>query len=139
MTYPQEAIEKLTETIQTDSPATLNWLINNGYKELTMITEAACGDDKSLEWLIRNKHIIIAAFINAVREDSKAFDLLFKLKAFVWAAAANVVNGDKKAAVWLRDNKLEYFVKFAVILKEKIRRDSDEGLMNSITKVGSPY
>ena len=139
MIYPQEAIEKLTDTIQSDFPAALNWLIDNDYKELTMISDAACGADKPLEWLIRNKYIELAAFVNAVREDSQAFNLLFKLKAFHWAATANVVNGDKKAAAWLRGNKLEHYVKLAVVLKEKIIRDSDEGFMDSMTKVGSPF
>lgn len=139
MNYSKEAIEKLTDFIHKDSADTFNWLVNNGYTELAMLKDAVLGDGKSLEWLMRNKKIHLAAFVNAVREDTKAFDILFKLKVFHWAATANIINGDDKAAGWLKVNKLDHYILLALVMKEKIRRDSDDDFNESMMKVGSPF
>ena len=133
LTYSLEVIEKLKEYIDENEYAE-SWLHRNEYTFLMKMLDAAIfRDSKAMEYLLLNKHFVLAAFVNAIWEDKKALKLLMDKKEFIWAAMANFINGDESAGVFLKNNKLEAYLKLAEKIQLKIRKlnDRNTNIFNS--------
>lgn len=126
--YSIYAIDQFTKHVLLQDTSALNWLIENGYKELIAVIDAVRDDKKAFQFLINSKHFELAAFVNTIWEDEKAFKFLIDNKAFDWAACANIINGDDKAEeALLRANK-KHFVQLAHAIQGRIREDGDRNM-----------
>lgn len=123
MNYSKEVIEKVTEMLGNSTNA-FNWLMENNYRELTILVDGLGGSAHAPKWLRENNHGIIAAFLAAIYEDdNEAFQYLMKNKAVVWAATVNAQQGDKGAKAWLKKNNLDHFNMLAEMISRKFKSE----------------
>jgi hypothetical protein len=123
MSYPKEAIEKLAQLVDRSTSA-YNWLVENNYRELTVLAEGLGGREGALQWLLDHKHGMLAAFFAAMYDDNgEAFQYLLKNKGTIWAATVNAQRGDKGAKAWLMKNNLQHYAILAEKIAEKFKRE----------------
>ncbi len=123
MNYSKEVIEKVSEMLGNSTNA-FNWLIENNYRELTVLVDGLGGSPQAAKWLRDNKHGVIAAFLAAMYDDDgEAFQYLMKNKAFVWAATVNAQRGDKGARAWLKKNNLDHYNMLAEKIAQKFKSE----------------
>lgn len=128
MNYTKQIIELFTKWIETNDAAVLNWLTENGFKELIILKTALLeGDEGATTWLIKNKPVL-GAFVKAVNDDQEAFKWLMQNKMIHWAAVANTINNDEKAEMMLRLNKLGHYADLAIKIKGTIENNNTNDL-----------
>lgn len=125
MNYPKQAIEKLTKLIGGEVSA-LNWLADNGYKDLVIAGSGICGNETAVASLKKENKPVLAAFVETVNGDKNAFKWLTNNKHYTWAATANAALKDKEAMKWLIKFKLEHFADLSKSISKQQKKNEDE-------------
>jgi hypothetical protein len=111
-----------------------NWLLNNGFKELTVFNQALYLKDEARDWLIKNRFPHLMAFINAMEGNKKAQEWLrmHGLDDYFYMALA--IDGEMDGWNWLKINQAQELFALATILKNI--KDKIEEAHNDIHRFG---
>lgn len=125
LNYPKQAIEKLAQLLDGDVSA-LNWLADNGYKDLVIAGSGICGNETAVASLKKEKKTVLAAFVETVNGDKNSFKWLTNNKHFTWAATANAALKDRGAMKWLTKFKLYHFAELSEAIKRRHKKNDDD-------------
>jgi len=105
------------ETFSEDDGEFLNWLLENGYRELAALSSGIRGSQHATTWLMKNKYPHLAAFDNAVGGSETAYKWLLDNQHDLLAVFVDAINDNMEALSWFKKNDLEVFIH----LSRKIR------------------
>ena len=114
MIYSKSQIELLAAILKSELAVRqkLRKMLAESAPELVALEAALMGEVPPMEYLLKS-HRMLAVFTSAVHKNRSALKVLLAKKEFIWAATANMTNGDENAALWLKKNHLEHFMKLA--------------------------
>lgn len=105
-----------------DNGAEFNkWLLENGYPELSALSEAIRGSERATKWLMDNKFYHLAALDAAIDNKTAAFQWLQRYDYKIRVLLVEAVHGNQSAINILTTNNLDIFL----IIAQKIRKYLD--------------
>lgn len=100
----------------------LNYLNDNGYKELVMATHAIRLKDKARDWLMKNGYPHVMAMINAAEGNRQALEWLKMNDFLILYNMARAIDDEKEGFAWLKHNATQDIF----ILTTSIKKVKDE-------------
>lgn len=104
----------------------LNYLLDNGYKELVMATHAIRLKEKARTWLMKNGYPHLMAFINAAEGNKQATNWLLKNNFSLLYNMAIAIDGDPEGFKWLNQNSTQEYFFLTRIIKD-VKDEIEEG------------
>ncbi|PKR80508.1 hypothetical protein CW751_09025 [Brumimicrobium salinarum] len=96
----------------------LNYLLENGYKELVMATHAIRLKDKARDWLMENGYPHLMAMINAAEGNKQALSWLRKNNFHLLYNMARAIDGDAEGFKWINTNSTQEWFYLTKVIKE---------------------
>lgn len=100
----------------------LEYLLNNGYKELVMATHAIKLKDKARNWLMENGYPHLMAMINAAEGNQQALRWLNKNDFKLFYHMAIAIDGEKEGFIWINRHATQDLF----LLTKSIKKVKDE-------------
>jgi len=135
--YPFDALKKLSAAIREEKGAQ-QWLVDNGYHELSEFWDAYLGIEKSFQWLKNNGYLYFAALIDAMNGVSRAKAWLVQNGYRSLAAFADAAEGNKSAVVFLLNTPEKMWLDVAKAIHEYHKKKEKKGFWG-IFNLGNPY
>ena len=107
-------------------PELLNYLLDNGYKELVMATHAIRLKEKARTWLMKNGYPHLMAFINAAEGNKQATNWLLKNNFLLLYNMAIAIDDDPQGFKWLNQNSTQEYFFLTRIIKD-VKDEIEEG------------
>ena len=101
--YPAKIILAWSKAVEGNREI-LNWLGENGYKELAVACWAINLEDEARTWLMDNGYPHLMAFINAAEGNQRAQKWLEQHGFQVYLHMSRAIDGDIEAYKWLQKN-----------------------------------
>jgi len=117
LSYPPKILMAFGETFSEEKGEFLNWLLENGYPELSALSNGIRGSKEAAAWLFKNKFPHFAAFDNAVGGSEQAYKWLLDNEHDLLAVFVDAINNNMEALAWFKNHDLEIFIH----LSRKIR------------------
>ncbi|MBW7867957.1 MAG: hypothetical protein H3C31_06505 [Brumimicrobium sp.] len=95
----------------------LDYLFNNGYKELTMTIHAYYHKPEAIDWLMQNGFPHLLALVNASEGNEEASEWLQKNNFLLLHNIALAISGEKEGFEWLKQNSTQEFYYLTLNLK----------------------
>ena len=114
MIYSKNQIELLAEALK-GSPQARQRLMDEA-PELVMLEAGLMTEVPAMEWLLQHNKLL-ALFMDAVHGNKSAVKVLMLKKEYGLAAVANYTNGDDEAGLWLRNHRLDHYLRLAEGIK----------------------
>lgn len=121
LNYPPKILMAFGETFSEEKGEFLNWLLENGYPELSALSNSIRGSEEATDWLMKNKFPQLAALDNAIGGSEQAYKWLVDNEHDLLAVFVDAINNKMEALAWLKKSKLEIFIH----LSRKIRNFSE--------------
>ncbi len=99
--YPAKVILAWSKAVEGNQKL-MQWLSENGYRELAVSCWAINLEDDARAWLMDNGYPHLMAFINAAEGNTKALNWLEKHGFQTYAKMALAIDGDQDAYFWLQ-------------------------------------
>lgn len=115
-TYPTKILLAFTEAVGGNEDL-FEWLLNNGYPELALLSKSLRGGETSNRLLIQQKFPQFAAFDAAIHADVRAIIWLKKHKFIFLIRLADASRGTEIALKWFEKQNLKIFVMLAIKIK----------------------
>jgi hypothetical protein len=115
-TYPTKILLAFTEAAGGNEDL-FEWLLNNGYPELALLSKSLRGGETSNQILIQKKFPQFAAFDAAIHRDVRAIMWLKKHKFIFLIRLADASRGSEIALKWFEKQNLKIFVMLAIKIK----------------------
>lgn len=114
------------------------WLVENGYRELSEFWDAYCGIEKSFKWLLDNGFRHFAAAVDAASGEDKAKLWLIANGYRELAAFISASEGNKPAVAFLLQSKYKEWVGIAHEIFEYNRKRNKglKGFFNTLNPFG---
>ncbi|RYM32760.1 hypothetical protein ERX46_11895 [Brumimicrobium glaciale] len=104
----------------------LNYLLENGYKELVMAAHAIRLKEKARTWLMKNGYPHVMAMINAAEGNQQALRWLQVNNFTLFYNMAIAIDGDAEGFKWINQNSTqEYF--FLTRIITDVKDEIEEG------------
>ena len=124
ITYPAKIILAWTKSLEGNVEIT-SWLLNNGYKELVMASQAINLKSDARDWLMNNGYPHLMAMINAAEGKVQAQTWLKNQSLDQLYHMALAIDGERDSWEWLgRNVSVDIFLLTKTI--EKIKNDIEE-------------
>lgn len=136
--YPIEVFERLVLCARENDELAQQWLVDNGYPELSEFWDAFVGVEKSFQWLMQNGYKQLAATVDAMSGDDKAKVFLITSGNRELAAFAEACDGKANAVNWL----IQFGHKGWILLAREIQLREKKGEKNffwNLLNFGNPF
>lgn len=107
----------------------LDYLYENGYKELVMATHAIRLKDEAVDWLMKNGYPHFMAMINAAEGNQQALEWLKKNNFLLFYNMALAIESEDEGFKWINQNSTQeifYLTKCIKTVKEEIERGHND-------------
>lgn len=104
----------------------LNYLLENGFKELVMASHAIRLKDKARNWLMKNGYPHIMAMINGAEGNKQALNWLLKNNFLLLYNMAIAIDGEAKGFHWINKNSSQEYFLLTKIIKD-VKDEIEEG------------
>jgi hypothetical protein len=136
--YPIEALNKLSAAIRNEEDAQ-QWLVDNGYRELSEFWDAYEEVEKSFQWLKNNGYLQFAALIDAMSGNVTAKTWLLR-NDYRWLAAfADAAEGNKTAIDYLITTPEKLWLTVAKTIYDYEKKKKKRGFLSTLFNLGNPY
>lgn len=134
--YPVEALSHLAAAIR-DEKGAQQWLVDNGYRELSEFWDAYVGIEKSFKWLLASGFRHFAATVDAASGNDQAKLWLIKSGYRELSAIVDASEGNKVAVAFLLNSDYKDWVGITHEIFEYNKRKK-KGFWN-ILNFGNPF
>ena len=135
--YSSEALKKLCGTIQGEK-GSQQWLVENGYRELSEFWDAYEDMEKSFQWLKNNGFIHFAATVDAMSGNDTAKVWLIQNGYRMLAALSDASEGNKTAVMWMLKFNHKGWLEVAKAIYDYNKKKKKKGFW-SFLNFGNPY
>ena len=135
--YESVALKKLCAAIRGEEGAQ-QWLLENGYRELSEFWDAYQDDEKSFQWLKGNGYIHFAALVDAMSGKDSAKAWLLVNRFVVLGILVDAAAGNKSAVESLLKAGERGWALVAKEIFDWERKKNKKGIWN-IFNLGNPY
>lgn len=115
--YPPKILMAFGESFSEEKGEFTNWLLENGYPELSALSSGIKGSTEAPIWLMKNKFPHLAALDNAINGSAEAYKWLMEHNHDILAVFVDAINNKTESLAWFRKHDLEIFIH----LSRKIR------------------
>lgn len=136
--YPIEVFEHLALCARNNDEVAQQWLVENGYQEMSEFWDAFEGVEKSFKWLMENNYKPLAATVDAMAGDDKAKVFLITSGNRELAAFADACENKAAAVNWL----IQFGHKGWILLAREIsarEKKSEKGFFWNLLNFGNPF
>ena len=135
--YSNSVLQKLCEMIREEEGAQ-QWLVDNGYRELSEFWDAYEDVEKSFQWLKNNGFLHFAALVDAMSGNEQAKMWLMQSNHMVLAVFADAAEGNKSAVMWMLKSGEKGWLAVAKEIYDYEKKKRKKGIW-SIFNFGNPY
>ena len=107
--YDTKVLLAFNESLKNDKKFT-QFLIENGFPELSALSCAILSDTEALDWLFNNGYPEFGVLSNAIDNEELAIKWLEKYDCSFLSIFAAACRKNDKAIKWFVDNNLELFI-----------------------------
>lgn len=107
----------------------MNYLFENGYKELTMAAHAIRLKDEARDWLMENGYPHLMAMINAAEGNEQAQQWLKMNNYLLFYNMAIAIDGEAEGFKWINQNSTQeifYLTRIIKQVKDDIEEDHND-------------
>ena len=135
--YEPDVIMKLCAAMREEDGAQ-QWLVDNGYRELSEFWDAYEKMERSFKWLLDNNHRELAALIDGLQGEEHAKVWLMKNGHPELAAVIDASDGNKTAVLWLSKSVHKAWLAVAKEIYLINKKKEKKGFLG-LFDFGNPY